>query len=72
MKRILFIVVAVACFMSVANAQETNNPKHIFGVRAGVNFSKSFNTDMFDDFTHKFGVGFHIGGSIRYCHIKKP
>lgn len=38
MKRILFIVVAVACFMSVANAQETNNPKHIFGVRAGVNF----------------------------------
>lgn len=63
MKRILFVVVVIVSSMAVANAQEVTNPKHIFGVRAGINFSKSFNTDMFDDFTHKFGVGFQVGGA---------
>ena len=63
MKRILFAVAAIICSMAVANAQEVTNPKHIFGVRAGANFYKSFNTNMFDDFTHKFGVGFQVGGA---------
>lgn len=64
MKRIFSIVVAVACFMSVANAQETNNPKHVFGVRAGVNFSKpTLTSDLFEDMTNKFGVGVHVGGT---------
>lgn len=48
--------------MVAVRAQETENPRHIFGVRAGVNFSRTFDTDMFDDFEHEFGVGFHLGG----------
>ena len=64
MKRILFAVITVICSMTFAYAQESVNPKHIFGVRAGVNFSKTFSGDLFemDDFTSKFGTGFRVGG----------
>lgn len=64
MKRVLFAVIATIFSMAVANAQEVNNPKHIFGVSVGVNFSKpSLTSDVFEDMTNKFGLGFHIGGT---------
>lgn len=63
MKRFLLTLASLFTIMVAVRAQDTENPRHIFGVRAGVNFSRSFDTDMFDNFEHEFGVGFHLGGS---------
>lgn len=63
MKRILLTAASILCLAVSARAQGNENPGHIFGIRAGVNFSRTFNTEMFEDFEHEFGTGFHVGGS---------
>ena len=71
MKRILFAVIAVICSMTLVYAQESINPKHIFGVRVGINFSKPFSDDMFEDFAPKFGAGFQVGGTYEIAMSAK-
>lgn len=73
MKKLLFSIIAIICSLVFVNAQEsTNQPKHIFGVRAGINFAKSpYNGWVGNETINKGGTGFHVGGIYEIALSKK-
>jgi len=58
--------------VEIANAQESNNPKHSFGVRAGINFAKPISSVGWvdEEIGNKFGIGFHLGGTYEIALSK--
>lgn len=73
MKHVLLFISSLLFGVTICHAQEVSAPKHVFGVRAGLDITKPLPLDNIFDETeseNKFGAGFHIGGTYQIALSK--